>query len=220
MNTCMRETGLERSSNTQSIYYRAWQQIIPKTDAELSNRFINHPSISFGARRVALMYRHGSLWNNKIASRCHMSKAANCPLCGQLDGVGHIAGVCHHDTMERMYTARHNSTGRLLLRAISKGDLGTDLVMADLGSAEKCEIDGAPVLSRCPKELEKFLRHHTTGRNSRPDAITLRKGADGNETILIIDGVQILQRYQTRGPTGTMHDTTLFPNSSTSGRWV
>ena len=47
--------------------------------------------------------------------------------------------------------------------------------------------DGAPVLSRCPKELEQFLRHHTTGRNSRPDAITLRKGADGTETILIIE---------------------------------
>lgn len=115
-----------------------------------------------------------------------MSKTANCPLCGQLDGVSHIAGGCHHDTMERMYTARHNSTGRLLLRAISKGDLGTDLVMADLGSAEKCELDGAPVLSRCPKELEPFLRNHT-GRNSRPDAIILTKGADGTDTISIIE---------------------------------
>ena len=141
----MHERNRLGSSNTQSIYYKSWQHIRGKTDTEISNRLIDHPSISFGARRVALMYRHGSLWNNKIASRCHMSKTANCPLCGQLDGVSHIAGGCHHDTMERMYTARHNSTGRLLLRAISKGDLGTDLVMADLGSAEKCELDGAPV---------------------------------------------------------------------------
>ena len=58
--------------------------------------------------------------------------------------------------MERIYTARHNSTGRILLRAISKGDLGTDLDMADLGSAAKCDMDGAPVLPRCPKE--PFLR--------------------------------------------------------------
>ena len=83
-------------------------EILEKTDAELSNRLINNPSISFGARRVALMYRHGTLWNNKTASLCCMSKTANCPLCGQLDGVGHIAGGCHHYTMERMYTTRHN----------------------------------------------------------------------------------------------------------------
>ena len=115
-------------------------------------------------------------------SRCHMSKTTNCPLCGQLDEVSHIAGGCHHNTMGCMYTARHNSTGRLLLRAISKGDLGTDLlVMADLGSAysEMCEMNGAPVLPRFPKELEH--------RNSRLDAIILRKGADGTEAISIIE---------------------------------
>ena len=58
--------------------------------------------------------------------------------------------------------------------------------MAVLGSADKCGIYGAPVLPRCPKELEHFLRHHT-GRNSRPDAIILRKGADGTDTISIIE---------------------------------
>jgi hypothetical protein len=90
--------------------------------------------------------------------------------------------------MERMYTARHNSTGRLLLRAIAKGDLGTDLVMADLGSAEKCDMDGAPVLPRCPKELEPFLRKTDGFSGSRPDAIILHKSEDGNNnTIYIIE---------------------------------
>ena len=176
------------NSNTESIYFKSWQQIRPHTDTEISNRLINHPNISIGARRVALMYRHGSLWNNKIASRCHMSKSTNCPLCGQLDGVSHIAGGCQHNTMERMYTARHNSTGRLLMRAISKGDLGTDMVMADLGSAEKCDMDGAPVLPRCPKELEPFLRKTDGSKGSRPDAIILHKSEDGiKDTIYIIE---------------------------------
>ena len=90
--------------------------------------------------------------------------------------------------MERMYTARHNSTGRLLLRAISKGDLGTDLVMADLGSADKCDTDGAPVLPRCPKELEPFLRKSDGSNGSRPDAIILHKSEDGiKDTIYIIE---------------------------------
>ena len=44
------------SSNTQFINHNVWQQIRPKTDTELSNGLINNPIISFGARRVALMY--------------------------------------------------------------------------------------------------------------------------------------------------------------------
>ena len=57
--------------------------------------------------------------------------------------------------MERMYTARHHHTGRILLKAISKGSMGAGLVMADLGSAENCEKDGAPVLlyRQVPAEL-------------------------------------------------------------------
>lgn len=159
-------------SNTSSVYYQAWQRIRTQADTEISNKLLNHPSISSGPRRVALMYRHGTLWNNKAAKRCHMSSTANCPLCGQLDGVNHIAGGCRHTTMERMYTSRHNSTGRLLLRAISKGDMGSDLVMADLGSAEKCQKAGAPPLPRCPEELKAFLlKPHA--HNSRPDAIIM-----------------------------------------------
>ena len=48
------------------------------------------------------------------------------------------------------------------------GDFGTDLVMADLGSAAKCDMDGAPVLPRCPKELEPFLRKFDGSNGSRP----------------------------------------------------
>ena len=57
--------------------------------------------------------------------------------------------------MERMYTARHHHTGRILLKAISKGSMGAGLVMADLGSAANCEKDGAPVLrhTQVPAEL-------------------------------------------------------------------
>ena len=100
-----------------------------------------------------------------------------------------------------------------------EADMEADLVMAGLGSADKCEIDGAPVLPRRPKELEHFLRHHI-GRNSRPDVIILRKGVDGTKTISIIEFKYCKDTDQTRGPTGKMHDTTLFLNSSSSGRWV
>ena len=80
----------------------------------------------------------------------------------------------------------HNSTGRILLRAISKGDMGPDLVMADLGSAERCEQDGTPTLPRFPEGLKAFLLKPGT-HNSRPDVIISRTDADGKRIIYLIE---------------------------------
>ena len=57
-----------------------------------------------------------------MAFRCQQSNTMQCPLCGMTDG-GEYA------SMERMYTDRQNNTGRIMLRAVSKGNMGTDLVM-------------------------------------------------------------------------------------------
>jgi hypothetical protein len=179
-------------SNVQSIYYHAWQKIKPKTDTATSNRFVNHPEVSFGARRIALEWRQGTLWSNKVAFRCGMSNTPQCPLCGQLDGGGHISGGCQHHVMNRMYMARHNSTGRILLKAISKGNMGADLVMADLGSAEKCEQEGAPIIAqrRVPTELLLHLKNTQPPENpkSQPDAMIVLKGnGDEKDTVLLIE---------------------------------
>ena len=62
--------------------------------------------------------------------------------------------------------------------------------MADLGSAAKCDMDGAPVLPRCPKE--PFLRKPDGSNGSRPDAIILHKSEGGSKnTIYIILGSMI-----------------------------
>ena len=177
-------------SNVQSIYYQSWQKIIPKTDTGISNRFINHPAINFGARRITLEWRQGTLWSNKAAHRCGMSNTPLCPLCGQLDGGGHISGGCQHPAMNRMYTARHNSTGRTLLKAISKGNMGADLVMADLGSADKCEQDGAPILTqrRVPASLLSHLKNTKPSElpKSQPDAIIVLKGKNEEKDKVIL----------------------------------
>ena len=133
-------------ANTESIYYQSWQRIKPMADTTISASFLTHAAITHAARKTALNWRFGTLWSNKMAFRCQQSNTMQCPLCGLTDGGEHISGGCRHASMERMYTERHNSTGRIVLRAISKGNMGADLVMADLGSAEKCETDGAPVL--------------------------------------------------------------------------
>jgi len=101
--------------------------------------------------------------------------------------------------MAKMYTERHNRAGRILLRAISKGSLGNDLVMADVGKAEKCLAAGAPSfkcnhipnsLIPCPKTAnrEERLQHAAMLRKLKPDAVMVSKGRGKNDT-----SVQIIE---------------------------
>jgi hypothetical protein len=132
-------------SNTDSVYYKSWQQIRTTADGPLSNVY-NKPraNVSHGERATANKYRTGQLWNRKMA---HLRKCAPddaCPLCKHKDGGTHIASGCNDKRMKRMYQERHNKTGRIILRAISKGEMGGDIRGADVGRADKMEADGAP----------------------------------------------------------------------------
>jgi hypothetical protein len=96
-----------------------------------------------------------------------------------------------------MYIARHNHVGRLILQAISKGNLGASLVMADVGSEDKCEIDGAPTL-RCnhvPTTLlpiahdatpEQRAQHARLLRSLKPDAMLVTPGVGKHDTTIHI----------------------------------
>ena len=125
-------------ANTESIYYQSWQRIKPMADTTISASFLTHAAITHAARKTALNWRFGTLWSNKMAFRCQQSNTMQCPLCGLTDGGEHISGGCRHASMERMYTERHNSTGKIILRAIiSKGNMGAELVMADLAGLSR-----------------------------------------------------------------------------------
>ena len=185
-------------SNQASAYYGFWQRIKPKTDAAASNAFMSNPAcVTQAQRRTALLYRTGCLHNQKRAKRFGMVKSDACPLCRQPDGCSHIASGCRHAAMERMYTERHNRAGRILLRAISKGDRGNDLVMADVGSAAKCDADGAPTLNinhvplsllPYPKPATEQQRenHLSALRRLRPDALLVSQGSSESATKITI----------------------------------
>jgi hypothetical protein len=92
-----------------------------------------------------------------------------------------------------MYTERHNRAGRIFLRAISKGSLGNNLVMADVGRAEKCLAAGAPALhcNHIPASLipckrgatrEERLQHAALLRKLKPDALMVSRGRGKNDT--------------------------------------
>ena len=81
-------------------------------------------------------------WVKPTCSGCHFHGgpvATNdaCPLSNQADSGSHILGGCLHPEMKKMTTFRHDAAHRLVLKGISKGKLGSSLIIADVGSAEK-----------------------------------------------------------------------------------
>lgn len=136
------------TANTDSVYYRIYQQVLPTIDRDLSN-YSTTGNRRLGRKHiVTFKHRAGVTWNNKKAHQFKMISSPNCPLCQELDGSHHIASGCTHTTMQLMYTERHNRLGRKVLKAISKGPLGAYITHADLGCEQKCREEGVPYYQR------------------------------------------------------------------------
>jgi ribonuclease HI len=186
------------TANKDSIYYKAWKATANIAERAHSNRFMRDAGITHTERRTALLARTGTLWNQKTAYRFKMASNSTCPLCKQEDSIGHISSGCQHRTMEKMYTERHNQAGRIILKAISKGSKGRALVMADLGTSEKCEADGAPALhlNHVPLHLlpypsnctEQEKKEHRAGlRKLRPDIMLVTGDTAATRHITIVE---------------------------------
>jgi hypothetical protein len=71
-----------------------------------------------------------------------------------------------------MYTERHNKLGRIIMRAVMKGDRGGEVVSMDLGSADKAVADGVHLTTRryVPPELLPHLQAKDLHK-LKPDAL-------------------------------------------------
>jgi hypothetical protein len=132
-------------------------------------------------RRTALQYRCGQLYNNKLAMRWGHTTTDKCPLCGQPDGGHHIASGCK--ALTKMYLARHHQAGRMILKAILKGERAAETAYADVGSKENLQKDGASLTDgRHPLSLPKG--------STRPDIIlaaTRDKPEKGYKAITLVE---------------------------------
>eukprot|EP00877_Chromochloris_zofingiensis_P013965 jgi/Chrzof1/8822/Cz03g25240.t1 len=61
----------------------------------------------------------------------------DCPLCGRPDSIGHMVGECTHPEITALRVERHNSTTRILLKHVRKGEHGGHYILADVGNPEK-----------------------------------------------------------------------------------
>jgi ribonuclease HI len=186
-------------SNQESAYFNFWRNVKSQVDTETSNAFMSGSGcVTQPQRRTTLLYRTGCLHNQKRAKWFRLAKSDACPLCRQPDGCSHIASGCQHPVMERMYTERHNRAGRIFLRAISKGDCGNDLVMADVGRNARCAADGAPTFQSNHISLQLLpvpdnatpqqrQEHMKMLRTLKPDALLVSGRDKPNTKITIVE---------------------------------
>jgi hypothetical protein len=165
------------AANRSTIYFEAWAKTSTDRDEKESNRFMTTNSVKHGVRKTVLKYRSGTLYNRKRAYWFKHADNSNCLLCGQEDGCHHTASGC--PTLSRLYTHRHNTIGRVILKAILRGRKGGYVVMMDLGSVSHCSAEGlvtqphripeTALPGSMPAEVKELLR-----RQSIPDAFLYR----------------------------------------------
>ena len=139
------------SANRNTIYFEAWAKTSGDRNEKDSNHFLTSKQVKLGTKKTVIKYRSGTLYNRKRAFWFKHADSSRCLLCGHEDGCHHTAAGC--PALTRLYTHRHNTIGRILLRAISRGRKGAFVIQMDLGSDTNCTADDlVPLPHRIPAE--------------------------------------------------------------------
>ena len=152
------------SANEAIIYFSAYSSLVHSTHPS-SHAFLSPGRCSWGERRLAIRYRPGLIYNNKLAHRYGRTASGECPLCGLPDSQTHMLGGCQHPVMHSIYCKRHNEAGRLILNFYTDSGMPIVPVQAHIGRAES-----SPALRHLPDVPPGCGSHH-----SRPD-LTLYDG--------------------------------------------
>jgi ribonuclease HI len=171
-------------SNTDSVYFKAWQQLIETADTDHSNHFMIGANAQHAARRTMLQYRTGTLWTNKMAHRFDAKHSSKCPLCSQEDGGHHALSACPviADTIGAL---RHNAAGRAILKAISTGSRGADLIMADVGNKDTMQNENLGHLQcRIPEWIiPSRAKHEATHSTTIAESEPMRTACGGSKRV-------------------------------------
>jgi hypothetical protein len=140
------------NSNTQSAYFKYWTAILPTVNKVATNHFMTHATDA--GKKILLNYRCGTLLTNKWRHRMNPKHTNMCPLCEKtIDGGHHALSGCSI-VAQTTGSLRHNAAGRKIIKAISVGNKGADLIMADVGRQSLMEEAG---IGDLPHRIPKWI---------------------------------------------------------------
>ena len=181
------------SSNVDSVYYQAWKRIAPRLNHQYSHIFNKALSkVTFRLRALVYKYRYGLLATLKNLFRWKKALSPTCPLCGQPDGGHHAVSAC--PALSKGAAKRHNDAGTILMRAISQGARGADLVMTDVGMRQRASGEDMPASAHTtripveclPQEMPDVVRREVSAR-CRPDALLFNTDHEGRRHYDIVE---------------------------------
>jgi ribonuclease HI len=166
-------------ANRKTGYYTYYQNLLPHVNRKISNAFWSMPRISTKMKRTAFQYRTGTLYNQKHAVRFKRSTSLTCPLpdCHHLDSALHILSGCQCPVMRNMVTERHNIACRMILKEISEGSYGANLVQVDAGNSDRLAQHDLHIPEHVtnrtvpPYLFKQNIPEQARRSSSRPDAI-------------------------------------------------
>ena len=122
-------------SNQNTMYFSSWQKVANTIDSKQSHAFMTSKLIRPAERKLAIQYRYGLLYTQKLAQRYKHCTSNKCILCGEADGGHHAVSGCKQ--LMAAVTKRHNGAGTEIVEAISKGTRAGELIMSDVGMRKR-----------------------------------------------------------------------------------
>eukprot|EP00983_Pelagomonas_calceolata_P080338 1155104-Pelagomonas_calceolata.AAC.6 len=124
-------------------------------------------------------YRTGTLYNQKHVVRYKRSTSMTCPLpgCRHMDSAIHILSSCQCPVIRNVVTERHNIACRMVLKLVSEGSYGANLVQLDAGNINRLAQHDLQVLEQTSNRAVPFylfkpmILIQARCNSSRPDAI-------------------------------------------------
>eukprot|EP00983_Pelagomonas_calceolata_P091953 1157613-Pelagomonas_calceolata.AAC.2 len=130
-------------------------------------------------KRAILQYRTCTLYNLKHAVCFKRTTNPLCPLsgCHQLDSAFHMLLGCQNHIISSMKTERHNVSGKMIFKALSKSPWGAGLVDTDIVSDGRLAQHNLKIPAHVSNRIiTPYLFPHTFPKKSRltfsrPDGI-------------------------------------------------
>jgi len=162
-------------ANTNSGYYNYWKRLLISMNLTTSNSFWSNTRINVSQNRNVMKFRTGTLYTQKMAHLYGRANNSSCLLCHQPDSQIHLLSGDQNGSIQNMVTERRNIASRLIIRILTKGDFGGNIILTDIGSetrmAQQSLVLLAHVANRTlPQWLLPKLSADELRSCSRPDA--------------------------------------------------
>ena len=135
----------------ETLYVKAWEGVQDEFFPGIAEHLWTSSSISTSTLCHVKKANYGQTWTMNKAYNQNMpykpwlgpARSNACPLCGDPDSISHLYGGCKHVHMKKHFIARHDTAGRLMMKAIQAGTKGNNTFVADLGKKTEMQQLGA-----------------------------------------------------------------------------